>query len=90
VLSGHKQQEVQGYVAAMSPIDRASALKLWHRELEEIGARFKQLGHLSNRDAVVLDYAVEGICRIECIETGKGWFYRMRRRPALFRRYFKP
>jgi hypothetical protein len=79
-----EQLKIQREVARMSVAEMAAEYE--HARATALGicvqgtTRMLNDGHLR-----IAHSAIEYMVRIECRENGGGWFYRMRRRPALMR-----
>jgi hypothetical protein len=88
-LSGADQGRVQAEVANLSAAERRESLQGGHELLAVLSHNFRQTG-LDETEERLAALTIEMICRAECIENGRGPWYRLRRRLALVTQYFHP
>lgn len=88
-VSGADQHEIQLLLANLSPEDRRKGMTDARHVLSNLSI-LAQRGLMSADEERSAGYLIEYLCRAECAESGRGPFYRMKRRLALVHEYFKP
>ena len=89
-LEAFAQERVQRDVAGMTPDERLEAMAEAYQILDLASDTFQKVGRLDATMERVCALMIETIVRCESVETGKGSFFRFKRRLALVHKYFKP
>ena len=87
MLSASEQKNIEILVKQATPEERQS----FKSQAEETLSRYAttvSFKYLDSNEANELHTAVEILVRIECLEKGKGWWYRAKRRPQIMKSIF--
>ena len=89
MLNGTEHKIIELIVKQAALGERESLKK----EAEETLSRYAAIvnfKYLDSNEENELNSAVEILVRIECLEKGKGWWYRAKRRPQIMKSVFYP
>jgi hypothetical protein len=87
MLNGKEQRKIELVVEKATQGERENLKK----DAEETLSRYAEtvnFKYLDSNEANELYSAVEILVRLECLEKGKGWWYRAKRRPQIMKSIF--